>query len=140
MKFETPEQKKTVMGYAVQLCEEKAGVLEKVAATAEEGRQKEYVEGKAKMYRTQAEAIEREWVSVGSKEGERNGLVDVMVKGVYPTLKEGQRPLLASVYRQLRNNETYDERDTGKLVGRIESLIAGFSRQGGGQQAEAVRK
>ena len=67
-------------------------------------------------------------------------LVDSLVKGHYPELPTGQRPLIASVQRQLRNNESYGAVDTSKLIGRISSLIGSLQSQAAQQRAAAGQK
>lgn len=80
------------------------------------------------------------FTALGQKEGEVKALVDGMVRGVYPGLEKGQRPLLASVQRQLRNNGSYQAADTGKLVGRINTLIESTTKQAAQQKAAAAAK
>lgn len=81
----------------------------------------------------------QQWLGIGEKEGDKKGLVDDVVRGVYPELPTGQRPLIASVQRQLRNNESYGLKDSDKLVGRISTLIGTLQGQAA-QQKDASAK
>ena len=110
VRFEDQAHKEQVLGWAEQMEREKYG----------------------------SEARVSEFSAVADKEADRKGLVDQMARGVYPELEKGQRPLLAGIHRQLRNNETYGGADTAAFVGRIETLIGGVQRAAQQQQKQAT--
>ncbi|KPI36208.1 uncharacterized protein AB675_8933 [Cyphellophora attinorum] len=56
-------------------------------------------------------------------------VIDTSVRGLYPQLPTGQRPLYAGIARQLRNNETYGPSDSKLVLGRVQALVETVQRQ-----------
>lgn len=75
------------------------------------------------------------FVSVAGKEEGTQSVIAASVRGVYPDLPTGQRPLYAGIARQLRNNETYGVDDSNRLLGRVQALVETVQRQAAQQRA-----
>ena len=103
VRFESEEEKTKVLRIAADLAKARAEML-----TERKGEQ--------------IAPEEMEFTDVGSGE-EKQQLVDTMVKGVYPELEAQKLPFLNQVVRNLRNNETYHEAETGKFMDKVLSLL-----------------
>jgi hypothetical protein len=110
--FESAEEQKEVLAIAAELAKSRADML-----TERKG-----------------EPIAPEDMSFGDVSAEEKGRLGAkMVKGEYPALQTHRMPFLNQVERNLRNNGTYHEMETGKFMEKIESLLPANR---GGQQAQ----
>lgn len=128
VRFEDAEHKAKVMGWVERVLKEK-----REEGTKEKG-------WLARSLMKKSEEGPAEFTTIGEKDSEKKELVDEMARGVYPELDKGQRPLLAGIQRQLRNNESYGAVDTGKFMGRIATLIGSVQKQAAQQQQAAAAK
>jgi hypothetical protein len=129
VKFDSEDHKGKVMRWVEEMLQEKRARKQKFC----EAREIEFLDG------PQYGKESMEWKALEDQR-DKKVLVDDMVRGVYPELPTGQRPLIASVQRQLRNNESYGAMDSGKLLGRITTLIETLQGQAGQQRGVAAKQ
>lgn len=156
VRFENEKQKAEVLQWAERLLERKAqgfkGSIARMKRTDEEkGRPEQPAENLAYSWlrrlmleqgleQGEKAAVDAaKFTAIGEKDADKKELLNGRVRGVYPELEKGQRPLLAGVQRQLRNNESYGAVDTSKFMGRITTLIGSVQKQAA-QQQEAQAK
>jgi hypothetical protein len=116
-RFESEEEKETVLKLAAEVSQQKADQI-----TEKKG--------------TEVQAKDMAFDDLSSRSGERNALTDAYVKGTYPTLEKQKMPFLDQITRNLRNNDTYNAMQSEEFMKAIASMTGSQSQQQGGQQQQ----
>ena len=111
-RFESEEEKETVMKLAADIAQNKAQVV---------------MEKKG----TEIKAKDMSFVDVASRPEERGALADRYVRGKYPELLKQKMPFLDQIVRNLRNNGTYHDLEKQQFMETVQKLMA---QQGGQAQ------
>ncbi|ETI25967.1 hypothetical protein G647_02744 [Cladophialophora carrionii CBS 160.54] len=79
--------------------------------------------------------------SIADREGERNGLAETWVKGVYPVVQKQKMPFLDQIVRNLNNNGTVTPGKAEQFMQTVQSVIVSRQpSQGGGQAPKVAQK
>jgi hypothetical protein len=73
--------------------------------------------------------------SIADREGERNGLAETWVKGVYPVVQKQKMPFLDQIVRNLNNNGTVTPGKAEQFMQTVQSVIVSRQQSQGGVQA-----
>ncbi|OAP63235.1 hypothetical protein AYL99_02462 [Fonsecaea erecta] len=76
---------------------------------------------------------------VVSRAGERKGLADTYVRGVYPAVKKQKMPFLDQIVRNLNNNATFPHGKTEQFMQTVQKVIVSRAQEGGQAQKRAEK-
>lgn len=114
-RFESEEEKETVLKLAAEISQQKADqIMEKKG--------------------TEVQAKDMAFDDISTRSGERNALTDAYVRGTYPALEKQKMPFLDQITRNLRNNDTYNAMQSEEFMKAIASMTGSQGQQQGGQQ------
>jgi len=104
-RFESEEEKETVLKLATEVAKEKADKIS----------EKKGVEIQPK---------DMAFDSLSTRSDERNALAGAYVKGDYPTLEKQKMPFLDQIARNLRNNDTYNAMQSEQFMKAIAKMTS----------------